>query len=77
MKVVTRKTDGKARVTLPAGYANCLVTIEQHGDEAIAYVTAKLLVLRSEKDEIGEQAWTLIAEAVKELQSTDPKGPLN
>jgi hypothetical protein len=51
--------------------------VEQHGDEAMAYVTAKLLVLRSEKDEIGEQAWTLIAEAVKELQSTDPKGPLN
>ena len=51
--------------------------VEQHGDEAMAYVTAKLLLLRSEKDEIGEQAWTLIAEAVKELQSTDPKGPLN
>jgi hypothetical protein len=51
--------------------------IEQHGDEAMAYITAKLMVLRSEKDEIGEQAWTLIAEAVKELQSPDPKGPLN
>lgn len=51
--------------------------VEQHGDEAMAYVTAKLLVLRSEKDEIGEQAWPLIAEAVKELQSSDPNGPLN
>jgi hypothetical protein len=51
--------------------------VEQHGDEAMAYVTAKLVVLRSEKDEIGEQAWTLIAEALKELQSSDPKGPLN
>jgi hypothetical protein len=51
--------------------------VEQHGDEAQAYVTAKLVVLRAEKDEIGEAAWTLIAEAVKELQSADPKGPLN
>jgi hypothetical protein len=51
--------------------------VEQHGDEAMAYVTAKLMMLRSEKDEIGEQAWSLIAEAVKELQSADPKGPLN
>lgn len=51
--------------------------VEQHGDDAMAYVTAKLVMLRTEKDEIGEQAWTLIAEAVKELQSADPKGPLN
>lgn len=51
--------------------------IEQHGDEAMAYITAKLLVLRSEKDEIGEAAWKLIAEAVQELQNQDPKGPLN
>jgi hypothetical protein len=51
--------------------------VEQHGDEAQAYVAAKLVVLRAEKDEIGEAAWTLIAEAVKELQSADPKGPLN
>jgi hypothetical protein len=51
--------------------------VEQHGDEAMAYVAAKLLVLRAEKDEIGEAAWTLISEAVKELQSPDPKGPLN
>ncbi len=33
MKSLTRKTDSKARVTLPAGYANCLVTIEQYGEE--------------------------------------------
>ncbi len=51
--------------------------VEQHGDEAQAFVTAKLVVLRAEKDEIGEKAWSLIAEAVKELQSPDPKGPLN
>jgi hypothetical protein len=31
--VVTRKTDGKARVTLPRDFASCLVTIERHGQE--------------------------------------------
>jgi hypothetical protein len=31
--VLTRKTDGKARVTLPRDFASCLVTIERRGDE--------------------------------------------
>jgi hypothetical protein len=30
---LTRKTDGKARVTLPEDFANCVVTIEREGDE--------------------------------------------
>jgi antitoxin component of MazEF toxin-antitoxin module len=30
---MTRKTDSKARVTLPRDFASCLVTIERHGDE--------------------------------------------
>ena len=33
MEVLTRKTDQKARVTLPSDFASCLVTIERHGDE--------------------------------------------
>ncbi len=33
MSAVTRKTDGKARVTLPDDFANCLVTLERDGDE--------------------------------------------
>jgi hypothetical protein len=31
--VLTRKTDGKARLTLPSDFASCLVTVERHGDE--------------------------------------------
>jgi hypothetical protein len=31
--MLTRKTDRKARVTLPRDFAYCLVTIERHGDE--------------------------------------------
>jgi hypothetical protein len=33
MDTLTRKTDGKARVTLPRDFASCLVTIERHGHE--------------------------------------------
>lgn len=33
MKTLTRKTDRKARVTLPSDFASCLVTLERHGDE--------------------------------------------
>ena len=33
MEVLTRKTDRKARLTLPGDFACCLVTIERHGDE--------------------------------------------
>jgi hypothetical protein len=31
--VLTRKTDGKGRVTLPGDFASCLVTIDRRGDE--------------------------------------------
>jgi antitoxin component of MazEF toxin-antitoxin module len=33
MDILTRKTDHKARVTLPADFASCLVTIERRGNE--------------------------------------------
>lgn len=33
MKTLTRKTDRKARLTLPSDFASCLVTVERHGDE--------------------------------------------
>ena len=33
MDVITRKTDHKARLTLPSDFASCLVTIERQGDE--------------------------------------------
>jgi hypothetical protein len=33
VEVLTRKTDGKARLTLPGDFASCLVTIERRGDE--------------------------------------------
>lgn len=33
MEILTRKTDGKRRVTLPPDFASCLVTIERRGNE--------------------------------------------
>jgi hypothetical protein len=33
MNIVTRKTDGKARLTLPRDFAQCLVTVARDGDE--------------------------------------------
>jgi hypothetical protein len=33
MTVLTRKTDGKGRLTLPSDFAGCLVTVERVGDE--------------------------------------------
>jgi antitoxin component of MazEF toxin-antitoxin module len=33
MKTLTRKTDRKARLTLPSDFASCLVTVERNGDE--------------------------------------------
>jgi hypothetical protein len=33
MKTLTRKTDRKARLTLPNDFASCLVTVERIGDE--------------------------------------------
>ncbi len=33
MDLLTRKTDDKARVTLPSDFASCWVTIERQGDE--------------------------------------------
>ena len=33
MNVVTRKTDGKGRLTLPRDFAQCLVTVVREGDE--------------------------------------------
>jgi hypothetical protein len=33
MKAIIRMTDTKGRLTLPADFASCLVTIERHGDE--------------------------------------------
>jgi antitoxin component of MazEF toxin-antitoxin module len=33
MDVLMRKTDRKARLTLPNDFASCLVTIERQGDE--------------------------------------------
>jgi antitoxin MazE len=32
-KVLTRKADGKGRVTLTKDFANCVVTVEVDGDE--------------------------------------------
>src|SRR5438132_783302 len=33
MKPLIRKTDRKARLTLPSDFASCLVTLERRGDE--------------------------------------------
>jgi hypothetical protein len=46
MDVLTRKTDGKGRVTLPSDFASCLVTIERRGDELRVRKAQKVVARR-------------------------------
>jgi hypothetical protein len=46
MKTLMRKTDGKARLTLPGDFASCLVTVERHGDELRVRKAQKLVARR-------------------------------
>ncbi len=46
MDVLTRKTDQKARLTLPSDFASCLVTIERHGDELRVRKAKKVVARR-------------------------------
>lgn len=45
MSAVTRKTDQKARLTLPRDFASCVVTIERVGEE-LRVRKAKAVVAR-------------------------------
>jgi hypothetical protein len=44
--VVTKKTDRKARLTLPSDFASCLVTVERRGDELRIRKAQKLVARR-------------------------------
>jgi antitoxin component of MazEF toxin-antitoxin module len=46
VKTLTRKTDRKARLTLPADFALCLVTVERHGDELRVRKAQKVVARR-------------------------------
>jgi hypothetical protein len=46
MKTLTRKTDAKARLTLPSDFASCLVTVERHGDELRVRKARKVVARR-------------------------------
>ncbi len=46
MDMLTRKTDGKARLTLPGDFASCLVTIERQGDELRVRKAQKVVARR-------------------------------
>ena len=46
MKTLTRKTDRKARLTLPTDFASCLVTVERHGDELRVRKARKVVARR-------------------------------
>jgi len=46
MKTLTRKTDQKARLTLPSDFASCLVTVERHGDELRVRKARKVVARR-------------------------------
>jgi hypothetical protein len=41
-----RKTDRKARLTLPRDFASCLVTVERHGDELRIRKAGKVMARR-------------------------------
>jgi hypothetical protein len=46
MSTLTRKTDQKARLTLPSDFASCMVTVERHGDELRVRKARKLVARR-------------------------------
>ena len=46
MKTLTRKTDRKARLTLPSDFASCLVTVERKGDELRVRKARKIVARR-------------------------------
>jgi antitoxin component of MazEF toxin-antitoxin module len=46
MDSLTRKTDNKARLTLPPDFASCLVTVERHGDELRVRKAKKVVARR-------------------------------
>jgi hypothetical protein len=46
MKTLTRKTDAKARLILPADFASCLVTVERQGDELRVRKAQKVVARR-------------------------------
>jgi hypothetical protein len=46
MTILTRKTDHKARLTLPSDFASCLVTIERQGDELRVRKAKKVVARR-------------------------------
>ncbi len=46
MDTLTRKTDHKARLTLPSDFASCVVTIERNGDELRVRKARKATVRR-------------------------------
>jgi hypothetical protein len=46
MKTLTRKTDSKARLTLPNDFASCLVTVERQGDELRVRKAQKVVARR-------------------------------
>jgi antitoxin component of MazEF toxin-antitoxin module len=46
MTMLTRKTDKKARLTLPADFASCLVTVERTGDELRVRKAKKVVARR-------------------------------
>ena len=46
MKSLTRKTDAKARLTLPSDFASCLVTVKRHGDELRVRKARKVVARR-------------------------------
>lgn len=46
MKTLTRKTDQKARLTLPSDFASCLVTVERRGDELRVRKAQKVVARR-------------------------------
>jgi hypothetical protein len=46
MNTLTRKTDNKARLTLPSDFASCLVTIERQGDELRVRKAKKMVARR-------------------------------
>jgi hypothetical protein len=66
---MTRKTDGKARVTLPRDFASCLVTIERYGQELRLRKVRKVVGRRYSFKEL------MAGVTAENIHAEEPTGP--
>ena len=61
----------------PDIYRSAKLLVDQHGDGATAEAKKRADALAAQGDAAGKVAWLRILEAIEELQSTVPSGPVH